>query len=615
MYILSVIRTIFSILDSTEKNRYFALQLFFIFSATIQVIGIASIGPFIAILSNPEIVHTNTLLTWVYQVFGFTTNLQFIIATAVGSLILIFLSNAVAGLTSWLTLQFSVSLGSNLQQKVYRNFLLNDYLHHKNENYNKKIATVTGQVPRFVYMLFQPFLLLTSQLFIAALILIGLLLMDPLLAFIAGAIIGGSYLGTYVLLRKKLAHHGAVISDRNNKMQEILSESFIGIKDVKLDALEDRYIDRFNAINNKGLKSQAFIALAGDIPKFVIESISFGAILILAIVLLMTQDDIRSVVPILSIYALAGYKLLPTMQQIYKSISSMSGHGSVANIIKEKLLQTLSAHSQLTNQENEKPILRIEISNAIFFYTRDKKIPAIKDISLSLKRGKIYSLVGHSGSGKSTFADIILGLLKLHSGKLIVDGQNLTDENLVSFRKKVGYVAQTIFILDDNVVNNVAFGVPESQIDIDRVKHSLALANAVEFVDSLPKGIYTHLGQDGKLLSGGQRQRIGIARALYKKTDLLVLDEPTSALDMESEYKLMTTLNLLKKNLIILIISHRPTSIKMSDKIVLISGGQLEDIGSYQNLMSRNAHFNEMMLHSESMTENVNDDHPETHTH
>ncbi len=597
MYILSVIKTILSVLDKKTKRQYIALQVVFFLSAFFQVVGIASIGPFISILSNPDIIHTNTLLSWGYQQFGFQTDLQFIIAAAMGSLVLILLSNAVAGMTMWLTYRFSVSLGSHLQQKVYRNFLFKEYLSHKTENYTKKIAVVAAQVPRFVYMLFQPFLLLTSQLFIVGLILTGLLVLDPLLAFIAGGIIGGSYLVTYILLRRKLAHHGAVISEKNNRVQSILSESFIGIKDVKLDSLENRYIDRFNSINVRGLKSQAFIALSGDLPKFVIESISFGAILVLALVLLTTQDDIRSVVPILSIYALAGYKLLPTMQQIYKSLSSLSGHGSVAKVIKNRLGSTSTDSSDVSKPTKSMRIDQVKLSEAEFSYG-DDSAPAVNKVSLTLNRGEIYSLVGHSGSGKSTLADVILGLLKLRSGRLIVNDTVLTNDDLASFRKKVGYVAQTIFILDDNVVNNVAFGVPEDKIDMDQVKKALTLANADEFVDALPKGIYSNLGQDGKLLSGGQRQRIGIARALYKQTDLLVLDEPTSALDMESEYKLMTTLNSLKKDLIILVISHRPASIKMSDKIILMSDGELDDIGSYKELVTRNDNFQKMMAHS-----------------
>lgn len=597
MYIFNVIKTIISILDARNRKKYFALQLVFLFSAAFQVAGIASIGPFISILSNPSIIHTNAVLSWVYQQFGFETDLQFIIAAALGSLIMILLSNAVAGITIWLTFRFSVSLGSSLQQKIYKNFLFTDYLFHKTENYTEKIAVVAAQIPRFVYMLFQPFLLLTSQLFVGALILIGLLVLDPLLALIASGIIGGSYLATYVLLRHKLAHHGAVISERNEKVQGILSESFIGIKDVKLDARENQYIDRFNKINVRGLKSEAFIALSGDLPKFVIESISFGAILILALVLLTTQDDIRSVVPILSIYALAGYKLLPTMQQIYKSLSNLSGHGSIAGIIKNRLGSATQGSSESSKPLKAMRINQVKLFEANFYYSFDSK-PAVHNVSLSLNRGEIYSLVGHSGSGKSTLADVILGLLTLHSGKLVVNDKVLKKEDLSSFRKKVGYVGQTIFILDDNVVNNVAFGLPKTEIDVAQVKRALRLANADEFVNDLPEGIYSNLGQDGKLLSGGQRQRIGIARALYKKTDLLVLDEPTSALDMESEHKLMTTLNSLKKDMIILVISHRPASIKMSDKIILMEGGVLEDIGSYKELVTRNGNFRKIMAHS-----------------
>lgn len=597
MYILNVIKTILSVLDSKMQRNCIALQFVFLVAAFFEVIGIASIGPFIAILSNPDIIRSNDILSAIYVQLGFESDLQFIMAAALGSLIMILLSNAVAAITMWLTFRFSVALGSSLQQKIYRNFLHKDYLFHKTGNYNKRIAVVSSQVPRFVYMLFQPFLVLTSQLFIATIILVGLLILNPLLALVAGTIIGGSYLLTYIFIRKKLAYHGEIISERNTQVQSILSESFIGIKDVKLDAIENRYIERYNSVNVRGLKSQSFIALSGSLPRFIIESISFGAILVLALVLLTTQDDIRSVVPILSIYALAGYKLLPTMQQIYKSVSSLSGHGSVAGIVKSSLDAAPTEPPEHARQLKPIRIDEVKLSNANFIYNAESA-PAINNVSLTLRRGEIYSLVGHSGSGKSTLADVILGLLKPHSGELLVNGTPLRSEDLVSFRKRVGYVAQTIFILDDNVVNNVAFGVPEKEIDMERVKQALTLANADEFVESLPKGIYSDLGQDGKLLSGGQRQRIGIARALYKQTDLLVLDEPTSALDMESEHKLMMTLHSLKKDLIILVISHRPASIKMSDQIILMAAGELEDVGPYKELVERNDHFRDMMARS-----------------
>src|SRR5690554_5046150 len=436
MYILTVIKNILGVLDRQTTKYYIALQLFFLLAAFFQVVGIASIGPFITVLSNPDMIHTNSVLAYVYELGGFTSELQFIFATAIGSLVLILLSNAIAGLTMWFTYRFSISLGSHLQRTVYRSFLFRNYLFHKTQNYNKLISVIAQQIPRFVYMLFQPFLLLTSQLFVVVIILIGLIILDPVLALLAGILIGGSYIATYILLRKALVRHGEVVSRRNDKIQSILSESFIGIKDVRLGSMEQNYINQFDAINTRGLRSQAFIALSGELPKFIIESISFGAILILALVLLATQDDIRTVVPILSLYALAGYKLLPTMQQIYKSISSLSGHGSVGKIIRRQVEAIVETPEGLSSPLQPMDIRRVELNSANFSYNA-KSEPAVKNVSVTLARGEIYSLVGHSGSGKSTLADVILGLLRLESGSLVVNDQVLSQEELPSFRKKL----------------------------------------------------------------------------------------------------------------------------------------------------------------------------------
>lgn len=593
MYIINVIKNIFSVLDSRTKKQYLVLQLFFLFSAFMQVAGIASIGPFIAIISNQEIIHTNNMLSFMFETGGFESNLQFIIAVATGSLVMILISNGVAGLTIWLTFKFSVNLGSKLQKEIYGKFIHKDYLFHKTRNYNELIAIVSQQVPRFVYMLFQPFLLLTSQLFVAFIILGGLIMLDILLATIAAVLVGGSYLFTYLYLKKTLVHHGSVVTERNDKIQAILSESFIGIKDIKLGSMEQNYLSRFDKINVKGLKSQAFIALSGDLPKFVIESISFGAIILLALVLLITQNDIESVVPVLSIYALAGYKLLPTMQQIYKSLSSLSGHGSVANTLLG-YQRSISDEVPLNMPVEKLDMNKIDLKNICFSYPNSTE-PALSNVSIILEKGFIYSLAGHSGSGKSTLADVLLGLLPVDSGGIYVDGNRLDNDTLQVFRNSLSYVAQTIFILSDTVINNVAFGVPSEKIDMERVEYSLKLAGAYDFCMKLPLGLKTNLGQDGKLLSGGQRQRIGIARALYKDSSLLILDEPTSALDIESEYNLLKSLNKIKKNVIILIISHRPTSIKMSDKIVLMSEGEVLVQGSYKYLIKFSEPFKNLI--------------------
>src|SRR5690606_22270825 len=347
------------------------------------------------------------------------------------------------------------------------------------------------------------------------------------------------------------------------------------------------------ALNHKGLNSAAYIALSGDVPKFVIETISFGAILLLAIVLLFNSESTDTVISILSIYALAGYKLLPTMQQVYKSISSMSANGSVVSDLRYELSRDISQKSAVGDFRMDQ-VKSLELKNISYFYPNVTE-PALNKVNLRFELAKLNTIAGPSGSGKSTLADVMLGLLPHSQGSLLINDVALDEQSLAISQRNVGYVPQSIFILDDTVVANVAFGVQREDIDLRKVRDALKQANALEFVERMPQGINTPLGQDGKLLSGGQRQRIGIARALYRESRVLILDEPTSALDIESEYELMTLLGRLKTEVLVIVISHRPAAIKLSDAITIVEQGRIVATGSYSDLKENNSDFREMM--------------------
>ncbi|MCE3254391.1 MAG: multidrug transporter ATP-binding protein, partial [Cellvibrio sp.] len=382
-------------------------------------------------------------------------------------------------------------------------------------------------------------------------------------------------------------------TERNRAIQALMSESFIGVKDIKLNALETKYTSNYQAINKRGLDSTAYIALSGDLPRFAIETVSFSAILLFAVLLLKNSSDSTNVVSMLSIYALAGYKLLPTMQQIYKSISSMSANGGVAIYLKHQLDIPTTSHEPI----NVKPlddVQEISLNNITYHYPKSNK-PALDNVSVKFTKSQLNTIAGPSGSGKSTLADIILGLLPPASGELFTNGKLAQGKDLHAYQRSIGYVPQQIFILDDDVIANVAFGVDRNDVDQEKVIAALRDANAMEFVEKLPKGMETNLGQDGKLLSGGQRQRIGIARALYRNNKILVLDEPTSALDIESEHDLMQLLNNLKHEILIIVISHRPAAIKLSDKIVVIAEGKLIANGDYAELYAHNNYFRMMI--------------------
>lgn len=569
------------------------MQIFFAFSALVQVIGVASIAPFIGIISNPESIQKNDVLAAIYRTGGFESNQEFILGFAMLSVAMIVISNAMSAITLWVQLKFSVYLGSSVQFQLYEKFINRNYLFHKSTNYNQPISIISADAPRFIYMVLQPYLTLCSQLFIAAVILIGLVVLDPAIAIGSALLMGGAYLGTYWIIKKSLKKHGEIVTYRNRAIQALLSESFIGIKDIKLNSMESQYTSRFAAINRKGLDSNAYIALSGDLPRFAIETISFSAILLFAMLLLSQNASSESVVSILSFYAIAGYKLLPTMQQIYKSLSHISANGSVSIELK----RSLAVRTEKTPAQKISPIdniNKISLNNIQYEYPNASKA-AVNKISLEFFKGELNTIAGPSGSGKSTLADIILGLLPPTSGSIAVNDKPLENSLLPSYQHSIGYVPQNIFILDDTVVANVAFGVSLESVDLEKVKQALSDANALEFVEKLPDGINTPLGQDGKLLSGGQRQRIGIARALYRSNKILILDEPTSALDIDSEHDLMLLLNELKNSVLIIVISHRPAAIKLSDKIVLISEGKVIADGNFTCLYNENSYFRSMI--------------------
>ena len=339
MYIFSIIHRSISLFSRRQRLFFILLMIFFLFSALVQVVGLASIGPFIALLSNTSAIETNKVLNFLYDYFSFTSTRVFMVAVAFGSLFMTIFSNLTSILTLWLLIRFTMFIGGDIQRRLFENLMFRPYLFHKSNNYSESISLISQQAPRFVYMVMQSILLLFSNLFVALVILGGLVYLSPATVLITGFLLGLTYLLTYVFLKKALKRHGDAISERNAMVQKILSEAFIGIKEVILSRLQKIFVDNFRTVNSRGLYSTSFISLSGDIPKFIIETVAFSVIFISAIIILLTNQNTQSIVPFLSIYAIAGYKLIPTMHQIYKSVSALSAHGAVSFSLYEELHQ------------------------------------------------------------------------------------------------------------------------------------------------------------------------------------------------------------------------------------------------------------------------------------
>ncbi|NLD93102.1 MAG: ABC transporter ATP-binding protein, partial [Fibrobacter sp.] len=287
----------------SERVRFVFLIIFFFFSALIQIFGVASIAPFTTLLTNPEIIQTNKIFATIYNYFQFTDTKLFIEVVALGSMLMMILSNAIAVFTLWLTMRFSITIGNSLQCRLYENLLFRPYLYHKSINHSVSISTINQQAPRFVYMVLQPLLLFTSNVFLGLIILIGLLFLNPGISLGIGFVIGGAYFLTYHFIKRLLKKHGDVLTVRNVEVQKILTEGFIGIKEVTLNKLHRNFIEKYRNINLKGLNSSSILTLVGDIPKYVIETIAFSTIFIGAIIALQFDNNSSSIIVFLSIYA------------------------------------------------------------------------------------------------------------------------------------------------------------------------------------------------------------------------------------------------------------------------------------------------------------------------
>lgn len=593
-----VIKKLHEMLTPQQRQRYRLLQLLFCFTAVMQVGGAASIAPFVALLSNRRLIHDHPAFNFFYRLGGFTDDISFIIGFSVLVMGVIVVSNAVLAFSTWVTLMFSIGVGQEFQRVIFRDYLHRDYVYFSRMNSSDLIAIVTQEAPRLVYNVLMPYLNLFAQGLIILIIAAGLLYLDWVLALSSLVVVGGGYLLVFKLIKSRLIAHGENIWKTNNRRLRLLTESLGGIKEVKLLGTERMYEEEIARVNRQGLRSTSMIGLAGDLPKFVLESVAFCAMLVLAIYLLAKGSDTNATVALLSLYAMAGYKLLPAAQTIFKAASQMRANSDVVHALYDQVLHGRKMESAVAAQAQPQPREKItgEIALVdVMYQYPGAEHPALKNVNLRIAQNTLVALVGPSGAGKSTLADLLLGMLEPTAGKFHVGGQRIDRHNVRDWQKNLGYVPQTIFILDDSVAANIGFGSPGA-LDPEAVRNAARLASIDKFVEGLP-GQYSYgVGERGALLSGGQRQRIGIARALYRDAGVLIMDEATSALDGMTENEIMATIADLKSVKTIIMVAHRRSTIECADQVVFVKDGAVHDVGTFKELSARNAEFRKLVL-------------------
>ena len=586
----------YHLLSPTHRQALWGLGALMLLSAIFEMAGIASIMPFMSMVADPEIVTHNHWLSLVFHRFGFFSPRSFMIFLGCTVLGVLFLSNLVAALTVWSILRFSFTAGRDLAQKMFAVYLNHPYVFFLNRNSSELVQNTLFEMGRTVNNVLIPLLTILARSTIAFSILILLFSVNPTLALVSGTILGGAYGLVYLGVRKTLARSGQDISLANARRTQIAYETFGGIKDIKILGREKNFFDLFRKPVERYALLQSHTQMISLLPRYALETMAFGGIIGIVLYLLSTGQNLSATLPLISLYALAGYRLMPALQQIFANWSIVRFNISAVDRIARDI-DTLPGASK--NQPTVPPpsVRKLPLTRAIeldgvTFHYPGREEPVLDKVSLVIPVNTSIGLVGSTGSGKTTTLDILLGLLEPTGGYLRVDGQLIDRKNVRQWQAAIGYVPQQIMLLDDTVLKNIAFGIPDGEIDQEKVVEAAKLAHLHDFVTSdLPQGYDTPIGERGVRLSGGQRQRIGIARALYHEPSVLVLDEATSALDNITENVIMEALNTLSRNKTVIMVAHRLTTVRECDTIVVLDRGRVADSGTYSSLLERNDFF------------------------
>jgi ABC-type multidrug transport system fused ATPase/permease subunit len=428
--------------------------------------------------------------------------------------------------------------------------------------------------------------------------IVGLLLwVEPVVAAIAFAVLGGIYGAIYMGTRRLLRRLGKVRVEANRARFRLANESLTGIKDIKLLGREGAYLDRYAGPSIRMAKTMVSVTVLSSVPQFALQAVALGGIILLCLVLIdpagvESGASLGGLLPVLGVFAFAGQRLMPELSKLYQSLAQIQAGSAAVEALREDLVLHRSVAKlprAMGGVGGLKQSLRLE---GVSYSYPNSEQAGMRDVSLTIRAGEKIGIVGSTGAGKTTLADIVLGLLEPGQGKLIVDGADITSENLRTWMQSVGYVPQDIFLTDAPVAENIALGVPPAQIDMDRIRKAARIARIDGFVErELPEGYQTHVGERGVRLSGGQRQRIGIARAMYHDADLIVFDEATSALDNLTEAEVMDAIDALPGDKTVIMIAHRLSTVKRCDRIVVLDKGRVVGCDSWNSLMAGNAAF------------------------
>jgi ABC-type multidrug transport system fused ATPase/permease subunit len=546
--------------------------------AVFQVIGVTSIFPFLALAADPDRIRRSNFGTRFLSLFPPMENFQLLLVAGVIAIAAILLSNAVNLLADYARTRYAQNFAHWLRVRLLRRMASQPYTYFLQRNSGHLLKKVLGDVLNYTTGVLLPILDMVARTVTTVLLLATLFLVQPVIALSAAIGLGGFYAITFRLLARKRREVDENLRKHSIGYYREAHQLLGGIKPVKVQRAEEHFLARFAGHSTIIAKMGARVSIFNS-ARYIVEPLAFGGLVVAVLLLAVKGRDFSDILPNLAVMALAGYRLLPAIQLLYTQLTQVSSMRHAVDEVYDEFVEaeTDGSVSPATSSDalararplrwNDSITLR-EIS----FRYPDASRPVLEEFSLTITKNISLGVIGPTGSGKSTFVDLLLGLYQPTTGEILIDDEPLTPALVPSWQASIGYVPQDIFLIDDTIARNIAFGLPDNEIDPARLREACAMAQLLEFIEGeLPAGFDTSVGERGVRLSGGQRQRIGLARALYHRPSLLILDEATSALDVATEAKLLEALGSLAGKLTMVVAAHRLSTIAGCDKVVDLS--------------------------------------------
>ena len=587
---MKIFKKLFSLLSNSERKSAGLLMIMILIMALLDVIGVASILPFMAVLTNPNLIETNNILNSSFKIlnnYGINSYDEFLFTLGIFVFILLIISLLFRSLTVYFQIRFVQMREHSIGRRLLEFYLNQPYSWFLNRNSADLGKSIISEVQKIINFGVRPLIELIAKGIVTVAIITLLIVTNPKLALIVSISLSGIYALIFYFAREYLGVNGNKNLKNNKERFRAFTEAFGASKEVKVLGIEQSYIDRFSKSSKIFAQTQVMSSVISQTPRYILEAVAFGGMLLIILYSIAISGSFNSSLPVISLYIFAGYRIMPALQQIYGSLTQLT----FISPSLDKLMHDLNNFKTYDENQNkqDKDALHlkknIKLKNIYYSYP-NTNYPTLNNINLTIPVKSTVGFVGQTGSGKTTIVDIILSLLEAQKGVLEVDGKIITSQNSKKWLRSIGYVPQNIYLSDDTVAANIALGVNPKEINQNLVEKSAKIANIHDFVvNELPKKYKTTIGERGIRLSGGQCQRIGIARALYRNPSVLILDEATSSLDNQTESILMDAVNNLRKDITIILIAHRLNTVKNCDIIFKIEKGHLVTQGTFDDVI------------------------------